>query len=217
MTVVSPHHTTGEARRREAYHPGAAGVVFCRMGCSSVAPFLPLTVSGQCPYQGRECEANFSDCLQRNDLEALQFGTSAALTNVVLISWRRQGSKMLRMNFGKGSDAILIRMEGHFAGDFAKHALQLIANSQRPSGFIADLTAVSYVDAGGEEVLTLLKYMGVRFKAESEVGRCICNRLQLPTINKRTMSSPRRYSSGAGPVSAAAQLVCDGKNQHRNG
>ena len=104
---------------------------------------------------------------------------------------------MLRMNFGKGSDAILIRLEGHFAGNFAKHALQLIANSQRPSRFIADLTAVSYIDATGEEVLTLLKHMGVRFMAESEVGRYICDRLQLPTIKKQTMISPRRYSSGA--------------------
>ncbi len=125
---------------------------------------------------------------------------------------------MLRMNFGKGSDAILIRMEGYFAGDFAKHALQLIANSQRPSRFIADLTAVSYIDAAGEEVLTLFKHVGVRFKAESEVGRYICDRLQLPTIKKQTMSSLRRYSSGAHRrVSAAAELACDGKSPNRNG
>lgn len=125
---------------------------------------------------------------------------------------------MLRMKFGKDSDAILIRMEGHFVGEFARHAMQLIANSQLPSKFIADLTAVSYIDSAGEEVLTSFKNIGVKFKADSEVARYICNRLQLPVISKRGTSVPRRYSSGRrGRPPAVAHVVGDAQPQHRNG
>lgn len=100
---------------------------------------------------------------------------------------------MLRMNFGQGSDMIVIRMQGHFVGDFAKHALQLIAHAERPAGFIADLSGVSYIDAVGEEVLTLFKDMGVSFKADSEVSRYICDRLQLPLFSRarNECASPR--------------------------
>ena len=125
---------------------------------------------------------------------------------------------MLRMKFGQGSDAIVIRLEGHFVRDFAKHALQLIANSKRPSVFIADLTALSYIDAVGEEALTMFKDLGVRFKADSEVSRYICDRLELPVMGEQATSSPRRCSTGKRDlVPGVAHVVCESPSRHRNG
>lgn len=106
--------------------------------------------------------------------------------------------EMFRMEFGRGSGLIAIRMEGHFVGNAARHARQLVSNSSHPSRFIPDLTAVSYMDAVGEEVLLWFKSLGMSFKADSEISRYICNRLQLPVVGKQPTSAsyPSRMDDG---------------------
>jgi hypothetical protein len=101
---------------------------------------------------------------------------------------------MLRSSFSQGSDAIIVRLEGHFAGNFAEHARQLLAKCKAPSRFVADLSAISYIDAVGEEVLILFKEVGMKFKATSAVSRHICERLQLPLVGDEADKLVHSYS-----------------------
>ena len=86
------------------------------------------------------------------------------------------------MKFSRGSEITAIRMPGHFVRDLAERARQLVAHSKYPFRFVADLSAVSYIDAVGEEVLIWFKEVGMKFKANSAISRCICDRLQLPMV-----------------------------------
>lgn len=87
---------------------------------------------------------------------------------------------MFRMEFCEMPDRINVQVEGRFVRDFAEHARLLIAQSEAPSGFVVDLSEVSYIDEPGEQVLTWFKEIGVRFTADSLYSRDLCERLQLP-------------------------------------
>ncbi len=87
---------------------------------------------------------------------------------------------MFRMEFREMPDRINVRVEGRFVRDFAENVRLLIAQSEAPSGFVVDLSEVSYIDELGEQVLIWFKEIGVRFTADSLYSRGICERLQLP-------------------------------------
>ena len=95
---------------------------------------------------------------------------------------------MFRMEFCEMPNQINVRMAGRFVGDFAEHARLLIAKSAAPSGFLVDLSEVSYVDEVGEKVLIWFKEVGVRFTADSLYSRGICEHLQLPMDGGRSVT-----------------------------
>ena len=98
------------------------------------------------------------------------------------------------MKLTRGTEITALRIPGHFVRDLAERARQLVARSKYPFRFVADLSAVSYIDAVGEEVLIWFKEVGMKFKANSAISRRICDRLQLPMVGTQARKS--HYASG---------------------
>jgi hypothetical protein len=84
--------------------------------------------------------------------------------------------------------ATTIRMEGRFVEKFAEDARELVTRCKIPSRVVVDLSEVSFVDSIGEEVLSFLGRIGVKFVAESAYALDVCDRLKLPLLRKRSRS-----------------------------
>jgi hypothetical protein len=98
---------------------------------------------------------------------------------------------MLRIEFQNDvANATTIRMEGRLVGTFAEDARELVARCKIPSKVVVNLSEVSFVDSIGEETLSCLGRIGVKFVAESAYARDVCDRLKLPVLRKRSRSLP---------------------------
>ena len=78
----------------------------------------------------------------------------------------------------------VLKFEGSLVGRWAEEAKSLVINGPVPRRLIVDLTDVSYIDSGGEEVLVWLASVGVSFVAGGVYTASVCERLQLPLIGK---------------------------------
>lgn len=97
---------------------------------------------------------------------------------------------MLRVEFQETENATTIRMEGRFVSQFAEDTRELVTRCDFPSKLFVDLTEVSFVDTVGENVLTWLGRIGVKFVTESAYSLDVCERLHLPLARKRARSLP---------------------------
>ena len=105
---------------------------------------------------------------------------------------------MLRVETQELDGALICRLEGRFTGDGAEEVRRLVTHCNNKLELIVDLTDVMFIDAIGEEVLLFVKRLGAQFVAETSYARDICERLQLPLIDKKlTMQEPRN-SNGNG-------------------
>jgi hypothetical protein len=84
-------------------------------------------------------------------------------------------------------------MEGRFVARFAEDARDLVARCQLPSKVVVNLSEVRFVDSSGEEVLSWLGRIGVKFIAESCYALHVCDRLNLPLLRKSSCSLPERF------------------------
>jgi hypothetical protein len=100
---------------------------------------------------------------------------------------------MLRIEFQDVANAMTMRMEGRFVGRFAEDARDLVARCKIPSRVVVNLSEVSFVDSVGEEVLSWLGRIGVKFVAESAYALDVCDRLKLPLLRKRSRSLPEMF------------------------
>lgn len=98
---------------------------------------------------------------------------------------------MLRIAFHKASGKTTIRIEGRFVGKYAEDARSLIAHSPADSQLIIELSDMTCVDEIGEETLSWLKWVGVKFAADSAYSRDVCDRLHLPLARKHTIHGQR--------------------------
>jgi hypothetical protein len=99
---------------------------------------------------------------------------------------------MLRVEFQDHSGVTMIRMEGRFVGRFAEDARALILRSQFPSKLVIDLSEITFVDAVGEEALSLFGRIGMRFVANGNAyARDVCQRLRLP-LSRKVLGSAER-------------------------
>lgn len=100
---------------------------------------------------------------------------------------------MLRIEFQDVANATTIRMEGRFVGRFAEDARELVTRCKIPSKVVVNLSEVSFVDSIGEETLSWLGRIGVRFVADSSYALDVCDRLKLPLLRKRSRSLPEMF------------------------
>jgi anti-anti-sigma regulatory factor len=100
---------------------------------------------------------------------------------------------MLRIEFQEVANATTIRMEGRFVGRFAEDAQELVARCKIPSNVVVNLSEVSFVDTSGEEVLSWLSQVGVKFVAESAYALDVCDRLKLPLLPQCSRSLPEVF------------------------
>jgi|SRR5581483_4050800 len=82
-----------------------------------------------------------------------------------------------------------LKMEGRLAGEWAEQARRLVTIDVVPKGLIVDLTAVSYIDSGGERLLRWLGSIGAVFAARSVYTTAVCERLGFSV----TPTAPSRH------------------------
>jgi hypothetical protein len=83
-----------------------------------------------------------------------------------------------------------LKLEGKLVADWAEEARRLVTKDVVPKGLIVDLTEVSYIDAGGEPLLSWLDSVGAAFLASGVYTAAICERLGLSPV--RRMPARRR-------------------------
>ena len=89
---------------------------------------------------------------------------------------------MLRVETQELDGALICRLEGRFTGEGAEHVRLLVTRHGTKLELAVDLTEVMFIDAVGEDVLSLIKKLGGKFVAETAYARDICERLQLPLV-----------------------------------
>jgi hypothetical protein len=106
---------------------------------------------------------------------------------------------MLRVQTQELDGALICSLEGRFTGAGAEEVRALVTRCDSRLELVVDLTDVMFIDAIGEEVLLFVKRLGAQFVAETAYSRDVCERLQLPFIDKRksNMHEPRN-SNGNG-------------------
>jgi len=92
---------------------------------------------------------------------------------------------MLRVQTQQSNGALICRLEGRLTGQGADEVRTLVTRCDSKQEFLVDLTDVMFIDTIGEEVLLFVKRLGAEFIAETSYSRDICERLQLPLVDKR--------------------------------
>lgn len=87
---------------------------------------------------------------------------------------------MLRVETQQSADTLTFKLEGRLTGKGAEHVRTLVTRGDGEMLLVIDLTEVLYIDAVGEQVLSLLQRLGARFVAETAYSLDICERLHLP-------------------------------------
>lgn len=82
-------------------------------------------------------------------------------------------------------------MEGQFVGNYARDAFQWFLRQHHPTKLLVDLSEVTLVDTVGEDVLSCLGRLGVRFIGDSAYALNFCERLRLPLAKKPASNVPR--------------------------
>jgi len=109
---------------------------------------------------------------------------------------------MLRVETQESDGALMCRLEGRLTGAGAEQVRTVTTRCDSKLKLIVDLTEVLFIDAVGEEVLSLFKRLGAQFVAETSYSRDVCERLDLPMVrNKPNMQVPGN-SNGKGNHSA---------------
>jgi len=102
---------------------------------------------------------------------------------------------MLRVQMQESVDALTFKLEGRFAREGAEHVRTLVTRCDSERKLVVDLTEVMYIDAIGEEVLSLLKRLGAEFIAETSYSLDVCERLHLSLC--RSEASKINLTSGS--------------------
>ncbi len=97
---------------------------------------------------------------------------------------------MLRVQTQESDGALTCRLEGRFTGKGAEEVRTLVTRCDSKLELVVDLTDVMFIDAIGEEVLLLAKRLRARFVADTAYSRDVCERLELPVIDK-SKSNPK--------------------------
>lgn len=86
---------------------------------------------------------------------------------------------MLRVEICDSAETLILRLEGRFTGEDAEHTRTLAARFAAREKLLVDLTEVVFIDAAGEEVLSLLGHLGAQFVAPNSYVLDVCERLNL--------------------------------------
>lgn len=104
---------------------------------------------------------------------------------------------MLRVEMHDAVNALVMKLEGRFIGDYAEYTRALVTRCKTELRLIVDLTEVTAVDSAGEEVLSFLGRLGAEFTADNLYARYLCERLHLPLARTHLRTRKRERSSAA--------------------
>lgn len=102
---------------------------------------------------------------------------------------------MLRVDTKESEGILICRLEGRLTGAGAEHFRTLTTRCDTNLRLIVDLTEVLFIDAVGEEVLSLLKRLGAGFVADTSYSRDVCERLELPLARNHESKMQMRSNS----------------------
>ena len=105
---------------------------------------------------------------------------------------------MLRVQTQELDGALICRLEGRLTSHGAEEVRTLVMRCDGELELVVDLTDVMFIDAIGEEVLLFVKRLGAQFVADTSYSRDVCERLQLPFIDKNSNMHEPRNSNGNG-------------------
>ncbi len=92
---------------------------------------------------------------------------------------------MLRVEIHDSVNASSISVEGRLTKETADDLRTLATRCNADTRLVVDLTELLFIDAVGEDVLSLLKRLGAEFVAETSYSLDVCERLHLPLACKR--------------------------------
>ena len=98
---------------------------------------------------------------------------------------------MLRVEMHDAANALVMKLEGRFVGEYAEYARSLVTRCQTSLRLIVDLAEVTAVDSIGEEVLSSFGQFGAKFIADNAYARHLCDRLHLPLARSALRTRPR--------------------------
>jgi anti-anti-sigma factor len=87
---------------------------------------------------------------------------------------------MIRAEMQDSEKALIVRLEGRFAGDDAEHVRMLVTRRNIEGQLVVDLTEVTFIDSVGEATLSFFSRLGAKFVAEDAYVLDVCKRLFLP-------------------------------------
>ena len=103
---------------------------------------------------------------------------------------------MLRVEMRDTTNAVVMKVEGRFVGEYAEYARSLVTRCNTDMKLVVDLTEVTAVDSIGEEVLSFFGRLGAEFVADNVYASYVCERLKLPlarpALRARTRKLARR-------------------------
>lgn len=106
---------------------------------------------------------------------------------------------MLRVEMHDAVNALVMKLEGRFTGEYAEYARSLVTRCPPSMRLIVDLAEVTAVDSVGEEVLLFFGRLGAEFIADNVYARYMCERLHLALARV-----PRRTRRRGDAVGSAA-------------
>ncbi len=93
---------------------------------------------------------------------------------------------MLRVEMHDGDGTLTIRLYGRLSAEYADDIRNLLTSCNPETRLVVDLTEITFVDAVGEEVLSLFgQQSGGEFIADNVYAKSLCERLQLPLAHSR--------------------------------
>jgi len=92
---------------------------------------------------------------------------------------------MLRVEMHDGDGKLIMRLYGRISGEYAEDIRNLLMRCNPEMRLVVDLTEVTFVDAAGEELLSLFGQQSGEFIAENVYAKSLCERLKLPIAHSR--------------------------------
>jgi hypothetical protein len=111
---------------------------------------------------------------------------------------------MIRAEMQDSEKALIVRLEGRFAGDDAEHVRMLVTRRNIEGQLVVDLTEVTFIDSVGETALSFFSRLGAKFVAEDANMLDVCKRLNLPLLSRN------RKREEAAPPLKTSRIANDG-------
>jgi hypothetical protein len=86
---------------------------------------------------------------------------------------------MLRIEVQGSPDTLILKLEGRLASHYAEQARTVVSHCHQGIRLVVDLTEVTFIDSGGEEVLSFFGRFGAEFVAQTSYTLDVCERLHL--------------------------------------
>jgi hypothetical protein len=119
---------------------------------------------------------------------------------------------MLRVQIHNHANTLSLKLEGRFTGDDAENTRTLMTLCRAGMRLVVDLTEVTFVDSGGEGVLSFFGRFGAEFVAHTSYSLDVCERLNL-----RLARSGPSIANTSGTPTKASRCIPEARQPQEEG